>query len=68
MREILINTDLKEKEELYKKLKYLKINSLNISDIFFDKKENNFTNIVNKIKNIGINKEEIFAKKEFHLI
>ena len=51
------------KEELYKKLKYLKINSLNISDIFFDKKKNNFTNIVNKIKNIGINKEEIFAKR-----
>ena len=51
------------KEELYKKLNDLKINSLNISDIFFDKKNNNFTDVVNKIENIGINDEEIFAKR-----
>lgn len=51
-----------KKKELNKKLDYLKLNSFNISDFYFDTKENKFKNIINNIKNIDDNKEEIFVK------
>ncbi len=51
------------KEELNKKLNFLNIKSVNISDFFFNNKENKFKNLVDKIKKIEGDKEEIFVKK-----